>query len=66
MEDLTGLVTAADPRTHKERMLAGEWFWGPDPELLREQILIAPRTLVAGNPARIIRELAPDEAPVSD
>jgi maltose O-acetyltransferase len=38
MEDRTGLVTPEDPRTHKERMLAGDWFWGPDPELLAEQI----------------------------
>jgi len=41
VEDLTGLVTPEDPRSHKERMLAGDWFWGPDPELLAEQIGIA-------------------------
>lgn len=37
MEDRTGLITDADPRSHKERMLAGDWFWGPAPELLQEQ-----------------------------
>src|SRR4051794_12931893 len=40
MEDLTGLVTPEDPRSHKERMLAGDWFCGPDAELLQEQIRI--------------------------
>ena len=37
MEDRTGLITATDPRTHKQRMLDGDWFWGPAPELLEDQ-----------------------------
>jgi maltose O-acetyltransferase len=37
VEDRTGLITAADPRTHKQRMLDGDWFWGPSPELLEDQ-----------------------------
>ena len=37
MEDNSGLITASDPRSHKQRMLAGDWFWGPDPELLADQ-----------------------------
>jgi maltose O-acetyltransferase len=37
MEDFSGLVTADDPRTHKERLLAGEPFWGIDDELLQDQ-----------------------------
>ncbi|MDX6503437.1 MAG: maltose O-acetyltransferase [Gaiellaceae bacterium] len=37
MEDRTGLITPADPRTHRQRMHDGDWFWGPAPELLEEQ-----------------------------
>lgn len=37
MQDVTGLMTASDPRSHKQRMLDGDWFWGPDPELLADQ-----------------------------
>jgi maltose O-acetyltransferase len=37
MEDRTGLITALDPRTHKQRMLDGDWYWGPDAELLDDQ-----------------------------
>ena len=34
MEDFSGLPY--DGRTHKQRMLDGDWFWGPDPELIAE------------------------------
>jgi maltose O-acetyltransferase len=44
MEDRTGLVTPADPRTHKQRMLDGDWFWGPSPELLEDQARTAALT----------------------
>jgi maltose O-acetyltransferase len=40
MEDLTGLVTPEDPRSHKERMLAGDSFWGPAPDLMQDQFAI--------------------------
>jgi maltose O-acetyltransferase len=37
MEDFSGLVSADDPRTHKERLLAGDPFSGVDDELLQDQ-----------------------------
>src|SRR3954452_7953921 len=41
MEDFSGLVTAEDPRTHKEGLLAGDLFFGPDDELLADQLRAA-------------------------
>jgi maltose O-acetyltransferase len=38
MEDVTGLITPEDPRSHRQRMLDGDWFWGPDPELIQDQM----------------------------
>lgn len=37
--DRTGLIDpdGPDQRTHKQRMLDGDWFWGGDPELIAEQ-----------------------------
>jgi maltose O-acetyltransferase len=37
LEDFSGLVTDDDPRTHKERLLAGDPFSGIDHELLSDQ-----------------------------
>jgi len=37
LHDNSGLITPADLRSHKQRMLDGDWFWGPDAELLADQ-----------------------------
>lgn len=39
MDDNSGLIVPGDPdqRTHKQRMLDGDWFWGAAPELLEDQ-----------------------------
>jgi len=38
MDDFSGLKPpgSADARSHKQRMLDGDWFFGPDPELMAD------------------------------